>query len=139
MASASLPIETHLEPVTSTEIPKPTAPALFGPPVTFIETEAAPPFLEIRHLFDHLRANASDAAKIYNTYPSLGIFKNAAASNGLSDLKFTIDLSPHRLSKITGDLRTSLAAHGFEEAIALIFFLHKQQSYKRKSHQSSQS
>lgn len=43
--------------------------------------------------------------------------KTAAVSNGSSDQKFTIDLSPRRSSLIPAFLRESLAAHGLDDTL----------------------
>jgi hypothetical protein len=119
MASASVssvfPRETSF---TNNGSSSPTAASLLTSTIAVIEPKATPPFGAIRLLFDHLRSNAADAEALNNCYVSRGIFKTAATTNKLSDQKYTIDISPHRLSQIPASLRASLAPHGFEEIIS---------------------
>lgn len=80
-----------------------------------IDTKA--PFAALRRLFDQLRANPDDAAKLNATYPKRGILKTAATHNASSDQKFTIDLSPARNALIPADLQESLSVHGLNEIL----------------------
>ncbi|KAI2467719.1 Clavaminate synthase-like protein [Annulohypoxylon bovei var. microspora] len=83
--------------------------------VVLLDSAIQAPFPAIRQLFDHLRATPSAASALNASYPSRGVFKTAAISNGSSDQKLTIDISPHRLSQIPAPLRAALSAHGFSE------------------------
>ena len=76
------------------------------------------PFAAIQQLFDHLHAHPENASELNSTYPRRGIMKTAALSNGSSDQKFTIDLSPKRSSLIPASLRESLAPHGLDDTLS---------------------
>ncbi|KAK6527034.1 hypothetical protein TWF281_010229 [Arthrobotrys megalospora] len=104
---------------TITESARPlTTSELLDGAVVLIEPTVQPPFGAIRQLFDHLRANPNDASALNNAYPKRGIFKSAALKNGLSDQKFTIDLSPTRDSLIPEAIRASLASHGLDDVLS---------------------
>ncbi|KAI1473957.1 Clavaminate synthase-like protein [Daldinia eschscholtzii] len=75
------------------------------------------PFNSIRQLFDHLRASPKVADALNASYPTRGVFKNAALKNGISDQKLTIDISPYRLACISAELQASLSPHGFGDVI----------------------
>jgi hypothetical protein len=96
----------------------PTATSMLTSAIAILEPKATPSFGAIQRLFDHLRSNAADAEALNSSYASRGIFKTAATTNKLSDQKYTIDISPHRLSLIPADLRASLAPHGFDEIVS---------------------
>ncbi|KAK6333232.1 hypothetical protein TWF718_011053 [Orbilia javanica] len=91
---------------------------LLNDAIVLINPTVKPPFSSIRKLFDHLRSNPNDASALNNAYPKRGIFKSAAIKNGLSDQKFTIDLSPTRDSLIPESIRSTLAPHGMEDILA---------------------
>ncbi|CVL08982.1 hypothetical protein FPRO06_13290 [Fusarium proliferatum] len=81
------------------------------------EPHVKAPFVAIRRLFDHLRANPENASSLNAAYPKRGIFKTAAMKNATSDQKFTIDLSPARNGRIPEALREKLAGDGFNEVL----------------------
>lgn len=122
--ATSNPPSILAEPALATEQASPPSPAPFiglssdTPLLTDPSIQA--PFNAIHQLFDHLRASPDAAAALNATYPKRGILKTAATHNSTSDQKFTIDLSPQRLSLIPNDLRASLAPHGLD--VILSFF-----------------
>lgn len=50
-------------------------------------------------------------------YPTRDLFKTAAATNPISDQKFTIDISPNRISQILADLQATLEPRGLTEVL----------------------
>lgn len=75
------------------------------------------PFSAIQHLFDYPHAHLENDPELNSIYPRLGIMKTAAMTNGSSDQKFTIGLSPKRNSLIPASLRESLASHGLDDTL----------------------
>ncbi|KAF9634768.1 Oxoglutarate/iron-dependent oxygenase [Lasiodiplodia theobromae] len=112
------PTSILAEPALATEQDSPPSPAPFiglssdTPLLTSPSIQA--PFDAIRQIFDHLRATPDAAAALNATYPKRGILKMAATHNPTSDQKFTIDLSPTRISLIPNDVRASLSPHGLD-------------------------
>ncbi|KAI5918994.1 oxidoreductase [Camillea tinctor] len=85
--------------------------------LAFLKSDVHAPFESIGCLFDYLRANPAHADALNATYPTRGVFKTAAVSNGSSDQKLTIDLSPKRLNYIPSDIKLSLAPYGFGQVL----------------------
>ncbi|KAI1467810.1 Clavaminate synthase-like protein [Daldinia caldariorum] len=85
--------------------------------IALLDSSVQAPFDSIRQLFDHLRANPEAADALNASYPTRGVFKNAALKNGSSDQKLTIDISPQRLACIPTELQASLSLCGFGEVI----------------------
>lgn len=79
------------------------------------------PFEAIRQLFHHLRANPDIAAALNATYPKRGIFKTTATHNATYNQKFTVDLSPNRISLISDNLRAFLAPYGLDAIFSFFY------------------
>jgi hypothetical protein len=98
-----------------------------GTDIVPFKPDVEAPFESIRRLFDHLQNNPEHASALNATYPKRGIFKTAAASNGLSDQKYTIDLSLERNDRIAELRQGALAGSGLDEV--LNFFQSAHDSY----------
>ncbi|KAI1802167.1 Clavaminate synthase-like protein [Daldinia bambusicola] len=89
-------VPTHVAPV-----PSQVADLAGMAGIALLDSSVKAPFDSIRQLFDHLRANPETADALNASYPTRGVFKNAALKNAC----------------IPAELQASLSLYGFGEVI----------------------